>query len=309
MRQAGNWVSGQENSASESRVDVILPAGGKITGEFARIAGQEIKALISLQNVTLLRRAIEVLRETGRIDRIVVVGPDATRAEAESAGADAALPEGDSGPANFFRGLDWLEQNSASSAVSINDGKKEHRVLIVATDLPFLTADSIIRFLDACPPDADISVPVMSQAAMEARFPALPGAYVPLIEGPITTGCAFLIRPEALRRNRARIEAIFAARKNQLAMARLLGFGFILRYVLRRLSVRDIETQCCRILDCSGAAILDAAPELAFDMDTPEEYEYAKSHAAEIENEIKNREKNQAVENKEKSEVADYARN
>ena len=291
MRQAENRVNRQEAGASTNQVDVVLPAGGKITGEFARAAGQEIKALIPLQNSTLLRHSIEVLRETGRVGKIVVIGPDAARAEAEN--ADAALPEGDSGPENFFRGLDWLERNSEASPAT--KGEKENRVLIVATDLPFLTADSILKFLDACPPDADVSVPVMSQAAMEARFPGLPGAYVPLIEGPVTTGCAFLVSPQALRRNRAHIEAIFAARKNQMAMARLLGLGFILRYALRRLSIRDIETQCRRILDCSGAAILDSAPELAFDMDTPEEYEYAKTHAAEI--------KKQA-----KSEETDYAR-
>ena len=275
----------RETGASASLIDVVLPAGGRIAGEFARVSGQEIKALIALQNKTVLRSLIETLRASGRIGRIVVVGPEETQAEARNAGADAALPEGASGPENFFRGLDWLEENSSGS-----------RVLIAATDLPFLTIDSLVRFLDACPTSAEVAVPVISQADMEARFPGLPGEYVPLREGPVTTGCVFLVSPEVLRRNRAHIEAIFAARKNQIAMARLLGVGFILRYVLRRLSVKDIEIQCRRILNCSGAAILDSAPELAFDMDTPEEYAYAKDYAAEI-----------SAEPKRESEAANHA--
>ena len=265
------YAGGQrEKNNSDALIDVVLPAGGRIAGEFARVSGQEIKALIALKNKTVLRHTIEILRDTGRIGKIVTVGPEETQAEARNAGADAALPEGASGPENFFRGLDWLEQNS--------NGK---RVLIVATDLPFLTADALVRFLDACPKSAEVAVPVISQAAMEARFPGLPGAYVPLREGAVTTGCAFLVSPNVLRRNRAHLEALFAARKNQIAMARLLGISFILRYVLRRLSIKDIEIQCRRILDCSGAAILNSAPELAFDMDTPEEYAHAKALAAE----------------------------
>ena len=266
----------QPKRMPDALADVVLPAGGRIAGEFARASGQEIKALIALGNQTVLRHCIETLRATGRIGNIVVVGPEETQMEARMAGADAALPEGGSGPENFFRGLDWLEQNSGGN-----------RVLIAATDLPFLTEDALIRFLDACPKSAEVAVPVISQAAMEARFPGLPGEYVPLREGLVTTGCVFLVSPEVLRRNRAHIEAIFAARKNQIAMARLLGLNFILRYILRRLSIKDIEKQCRRILNCSGAAILDSAPELAFDMDTPEEYVYAKGYAAEMSEELK----------------------
>lgn len=293
MKQLIYAADREENSAANVMVDVVLPAGGRITGEFARVSGQEIKALIVVSNKTALRRAIEALRATGRVGKIVVVGPEETQSEARNAGADAALPEGVSGPENFFRGLDWLEQNFTPSPGSAN----ENRVLIAATDLPFLSAASLIRFLDACPASAAIAVPVISQAAMEAHFPALPGAYVPLREGPVTTGCVFLVAPNVLRRNQAHIEAIFEARKNQIAMARLLGLGFILRYVLRRLSIKDIEIQCRRILDCSGAAILDSAPELAFDMDTPEEYAYAKAYAA-------NEERNEA---KIESEAANHA--
>ena len=268
--QAKNTENQSKREPYGQLADAVLPAGGRIDGEFARIAGAEIKALIPVQGETVLRRTIRVLRETGRVGKIAVVGPEEALAEARDAGADAALPEGGSGPENFFRGLDWLERNGTAN-----------RIMIAATDLPFLTADALICFLDAC--DAkrpEIAVPVVSQAAMEARFPGLPGEYVPLREGNMTTGCVFLVDPDVLRRNRSSIEAIFTARKNQTAMARLLGPGFIFRFLLRRLSAQDIEAQCRRILNCSGAAIRDSAPELAFDIDTPEEYEYARAAPA-----------------------------
>ncbi len=281
-------TEGQADIPAAGAVNVILPAGGRIEGDFARAAGSEIKALIPFKNKAVLHSIVEALQSTGRVGSIVVIGPEAARVAARDAGATAALPEGASGPENFFRGLDWLAQHSGGQ-----------RVLIVATDLPCLSSNAVTRFLDACPPDADICVPVVSQAAMEARFPGLPGEYVPLREGPMTTGCVFLVAPDALHRNRAPIEAIFAARKNQLAMARLLGIGFLIKYALRRLAVQDIEAQCRRILDCSGAAILDSAPELAFDMDTLEEFTYAQNYSARTDG---------ANETSEESERPDYAR-
>ena len=60
-------------------MDAILPAGGRIEGEFARVAGTEIKALIRFQNESLLQRAIETLKSTEGIHRIVVIGPEECR--------------------------------------------------------------------------------------------------------------------------------------------------------------------------------------------------------------------------------------
>ena len=79
---------------------------------------------------------------------------------------------------------------------------------------------------------------------------------------------AFLVRPDALRRSRVQIERVFAARKSQPAMARLLGPVFIARFLTRRLSVAHIEARCGHILGCRGQAVRGAAPELAFDIDT-----------------------------------------
>jgi hypothetical protein len=50
---------------------------------------------------------------------------------------------------------------------------------------------------------------------------------------------------------------------------------FIARFVCRRLTVPHVQQRCEQILGCTGAAVLDCAPELAFDIDLPDEYRYA----------------------------------
>jgi CTP:molybdopterin cytidylyltransferase MocA len=250
------------------QVDAILPAGGRITGAFAREAGEEIKALISFGGRTILERTVDALRATGRIGRIVVIGPDAIASHPAACGADAVLPEGGpSSPANILRGLGWLRE--------ARGGHLPDRVLVVTTDLPFLTAQAIVAFLDACPPELDMCVPLLRRTEYEARFPDFRISYVRLRDGEWVMGCAFLVNPSAIIEHRDRIEQAFAARKSQLAMIRMLGLGFILRFLTRRLTIADIQDRVLAILGCTGGAVFGCPAELAFDIDLPEEYRYA----------------------------------
>jgi GTP:adenosylcobinamide-phosphate guanylyltransferase len=247
---------------SERAADVVLPAGGRIAGEFARQAGVEVKALIALDGQTILRRTIETLRRTERVGRIVVVGPDAALEEARACGVEGALAEGETGPENILRGLAWLE-NAASQA------------LVVTSDLPFLTPDSLAAFLDACPSHADLAVPLVTRQAFEALFPGTDSEYVALRDGAFTLGCAFLVKPQAVLHNRAHLERLFAARKSQWQMARLIGARAALRFLTKRLTVQDIVDRASHIVRFRGHAILDAPAELAFDIDLPADYDYA----------------------------------
>lgn len=252
------------------KLDVILPAGGRLTGDFAREAGASVKALIRIDDRTVLERTIETLRETGIVNRIVVVGPGELALHPSTRSADTVLPEGDSGPDNIIRGVDWLEAQTGAAK----------RVLVVTTDLPFLTPDGIRDFVEACPDTGDICVPILRGEEFAARFPGSPATFASLADGHWTMACAFLLDPHAVKRNVIRIRQVFDARKSEIAMARLLGPLFILRYLTRRLHVEDIERRCSEILNCRGVAVRNAPPELAADIDTVEEYRYAVTHAA-----------------------------
>jgi len=249
------------------KVDVVLPAGGRIYGEFAIEAGAEVKALISFNGKTVLEHSIETLRDTDCIGRIVVVGPDEIAAHPAAKAADVVLSEGgDSGPANIIRGLEWLHST---------DGKYADRVLIVATDLPFLTPEAIVKFIGSCDPEADFCVPLVRREEFESRFPGAEIEYVHLVDGQWTMGCAFLVNPEAVIKSRSLIENIFSMRKSQLGMVRILGLGFILRFLFGRLTVAHIEKRCNTIIKCKGRAIYASDAALAYDMDKPDEYKYA----------------------------------
>lgn len=248
-------------------MDAILPAGGRIDGTFAAEAGVQVKALLPLGGQTILARTLNALRATGRIECAVVIGPDELAGHPAACAADAVVPETDSGPGNIFRGLDWLQRSGCSNPAK--------RVLIVATDLPFLRPEPLVKFIDACPPDADMCVPVTTKDAFESRFPGAPcRRYTGLREGPVTVGCAFVVNPDALIRNRKHLERVFALRKAAFSVILQLGIGFVARLLLGRLTVADIQRRAGEILQCQTAAVLDSPPELAFDLDRLEDYRY-----------------------------------
>jgi len=245
------------------KVDVILPAGGRISGELAQAAGTEVKALFRLGGKTMLERTLEVVRATGRASRIVVVGPQEAAPYTKGL-ADVVLPETGSGSQNVLQGLEWL------SAVN-----GEEHALIVTTDLPFLTPDALNEFLDACPPQLDLCVPVITRQEFEVRFSRSAARYARLRDGEWLIGCAVLVRPAAVVSNRSLLDRVFAARRSKMAMVRLLGPSFVLRFLTRRLTVKQIEAKALDILGCTGSAIRVCAPELAFDIDYPEDYQHA----------------------------------
>ena len=245
------------------RCDVVLPAGGRITGDFAQQAGTEIKALILFDEETILRRTIQALRASGRVGRIAVIGPEEVLAEAKESGADLMLPEGRTGPDNIYRGLDGLPDVTP-------------HLLIVTGDMPFLTPEAVRDFLALCPDEGEICIPLAERSAFELRYPDLIRTDTRLQDGYFRLGGIFRAEAATLRRIRPHLEQMFAASKNNLQMARLIGIPFIVRYLLRRLTVDQIVARASDILQCGGAAVRHVPPELAFDIDIPEELSYAR---------------------------------
>jgi GTP:adenosylcobinamide-phosphate guanylyltransferase len=248
------------------KIDAVLPAGGRITDVPARGSGTTVKALLRVGPDTVLERTLKELRATGRVQRIAVVGPQEVCRYAERL-ADVVLPDAGSGVGNILRGLEWVR--------SANEGAWPRPALILTTDLPFLTANAITGFLDACPPEMEFCAPVLNRQEFEARFSRSHSRFVRLRDGDWMIGCAFLVHPRAVLRKRLMIERAFAARRSQIGMARLLGPLFVLRFLTRRLSVRQVEAKCFELLGCAGSGIRGCAPELAFDIDYISDYHYA----------------------------------
>lgn len=235
----------------------VITAGGTVDGAFARALGTDVKALAPFGPGTLLDAALEACAAAG-IDGVAVIGGGAVRDHLR--GRDVrVLDAAEDGGTNVMRALDaWQGE----------------RFVYLTSDLPFANGEGL-RALVRESAGFALTMGVADAAAYDRRFPGAPPYGVVLGREKIVNACAFVIAPEAVDPVRDFALRAFAARKNLVALARLLGPALIARFVLRRLRVDHVEQYARRTLQLPIAAIRGCDPGLCYDVDTLEEYHYA----------------------------------
>ena len=244
-------------AAKGKLVNAVITAGGRVGGDFARSLGTDVKALAPLGGSTMLDRAIEAARGAG-VAEIAVIGGAEVRAHCADR-VDAVIDAAQDGGENVLRAL------AAGNGAPL---------LYLTSDIPFVTAEALRRFRERSAPFA-IAMPLATHDAYVRRFPDAPPHLIELGGERLANGNVFFIASEAIEPLRSWATRFFAARKSKLAMARLLGPGLLLRYVLGTLTIGAIETKAEKTLGLPVAAIRDCDPEICFDVDTLDEYRYA----------------------------------
>ncbi len=247
-------------------MDAVIPAGGTISDDYARVIGTPHRALapVGPDGRPVMQIVVDALRESGFVGRIIGVAAPAVAERITY--VDVWLSAGESGPENILRGLSQARQNTPA--------------LVCTSDLPLMTANSVTQFIAACRAEADITVGLVKADALNAMFPdAPPSRFVHLGDiGPVTMGGLFQMRPDVLARNQSLLNAVFTARKSQARMAALLGPRLVWQFATRRLTLAAIVARAEHVLGCRVEVVLNTPPELAYDMDTADDYAYA--HAA-----------------------------
>jgi GTP:adenosylcobinamide-phosphate guanylyltransferase len=237
-------------------------AGGRVDGELAAALGTPIKALARVGAGTLLDMAIAAARGGGAA-RVAVIGGAEVRDHCASA-VDAVVDESVDGGENLRRAF--------GEAV-------DAPLLLLASDLPFVAAASIAAFLAAAR-GAGLAMPLADADAYRAAFPGAPAHHTNLAGERVVNGSVFYFGPGVATRVLSVAQQLFAARKNSLGMARLLGAPLLVRFALGRLRVEDIEARAFERLGLRARAVRGSAPDLCYDVDTLTDYRYAVARAA-----------------------------
>jgi hypothetical protein len=77
----------------------------------------------------------------------------------------------------------------------------------------------------------------------------------------------FYFNPEIKDKCKDFTEKMLDYRKSPTKMARVLGFGFLLRLALGVLTINAIQRKCEALLGIRGAAIISPYPEIGNDVD------------------------------------------
>lgn len=218
----------------------------------AEYGGASHKALIHLQGETLLARVVAALRRAGATRIAVISGTPQVRAEAERLGAEV---------------LD----ESAGPSLSVKAGAERlgTPLLVTTADHALLRPEWVTRFLADAPAGVDVAALVAPRAAVEAAAPGTQRTWLKLADGD-WSGCNlfYLATPRAV----AVIDLwrrVESERKRPWRMARILGPGMLLRYVARRLALRDAAVRLGKMAGVEASIVTTPFGLASVDVDKP----------------------------------------
>ncbi len=164
---------------------------------------------------------------------------------------------------NVRRGLDALEPL---------DGE----LLVAAADAPLIRPRHLAAFLArARASGAQLCYPVVRREVCERAFPGVERTWVRLRDGSFTGGNVFLLRGSSARRAAGAGEDLLELRKSPIRLARTVGLWFLLRYLLGRVTLAEVQARFSRVLGVDGRAVVVDDPEIGVDVDKPGDLELA----------------------------------
>jgi len=242
----------------ERQYDVIILAGYATEPDALSLeTGEPCKALLPLKGRPMVSYVLSALRASGRMRRLVLVGLSSEQlGETFTDIPVVHLPNRHDTVDNMLAGIEAL-------------GDADW-VLFCSADIPLLTPEAIRDFLARCEAtSADLYYPIVSREDMERRFPGSGRSFRQLVDGWFAGGDIYLVRPQLVQAHAAFARTLTARRKSAWGLARALGLEIILRFLIHRLRIADLERRANKILQCTCKAIISPYPELAMDVDKP----------------------------------------
>ncbi len=256
---------------AENGLSALVLAGSRPDGDpLARYAGVSHKALIEVAGATMIERVVAALAAVPAVSRILIA---IERPEALSALPGLRAPRCPKPVAI----VPAAYSPSASVAAVL---EREGTPLVVTTaDHALLMPQWLGAFLDACPPEADVTLALARKDAVVACAPATQRTYLRFADGDYS-GCNLFCfqRPSAERAVRLWGE-IEAHRKAPLKMMLRLGIGAALRYRLGRLRLDDALARLGTLSGTSIRAVELADGRAAIDVDKPADLELVRALA------------------------------
>lgn len=256
----GEKTSNEQNSASRNlKINALILAGGTLKGD---VAGNTEKGSLRIGGESMVSIVAHQLVDTGAVDSILL---------------SASQPALDSiGPIDGVESLVVSDDEPLIHKLELGLRKLggQGSVLVVAGDIPLITAEAIRDFVRSGLEDgSSVVYPLIPRDVVEASFPEGERTWVRLKGGQYTGGNLLLVDSEVMLSNMSLIKKTFEARKSPLRMLGIIGIGFAIKFLLRMVSISDVNKRVTRIVGAPAAMILSEYAEIGFDVDKAEDLE------------------------------------
>jgi len=253
----------------EKRIDAVILAGGEPdkVDPLLEYAQAQKKPLIKIAGKEMVRYVVEALAGSSRVGCIIIVGLS------PEDGIELAAP------VEYVETVGDMLDNLVAGIERVMEVDPDvERVVLSSVDIPLLTTEMVDYLIDTClETDHDVYYTIVEKSTMEARFPGSRRSFVPLRGGSFAGGDINMAKVSALQANLPLARQAMEARKNFWQQVRLLGFGTLIKFAFRRLTIADAERVASRALGCRGRAIVTSYPEMGMDVDKPHQLDMARA--------------------------------
>ena len=225
------------------------------------------KSLVKLGEKTMIEWIVGALQAAKGIDDVLIVG--ITEEMAAEAGVVfdrpvAYLPASGNVVTNNYNAVRYWQSQKPD----------RDTYLLCLGDVPLINAEMVDYYIEACQPhNCVLYYSVVTDEVMEARFPGSNRSFVRFTEANVAGGDIYIFKAALLQKNEAFFQAFVEARKNAFQLARTLGFKFLIKLILRRLSLAELEETGQRIFNEPIKVVPVKYAELGMDADKPNQIE------------------------------------
>ena len=243
-------------------VPVIVLAGERPGGGLlARHFGVAANALVAVAGIPTIERVVTTLRQSRMVGDGLLCGPQRRVVESSDV-FGRLLANGD------YR---WIApcENPAESALSALDHLDRWPVLMTTADHALLTPQIVESFCTkAASSSADLVVGLALFDVVHAAFPQSRRTVLKFADGGRCGTNLFYLRSPAACGALQFWKALQSDRKQPLRMARHLGPGLLIRYVLGNLKVQQALDAIAERAGCTIGFVDVTEPQAAVDVDS-----------------------------------------
>lgn len=244
--------------------DAIILAGGENSEHLSKFSSQSYEAMIEIAGKPMVTFVADALAASPQVKRIFIMGPIPQLKKCDFPKDTILLEGGRTLVETIQLGMKALGHNN--------------KVLVVTADIPLLTPEAIADFFRQCAAvEADLYYPIVSKEINNKYYPGNKRTYVRFKDGTYTGGNIFLVNPVIVPQCLAVAEKLIDNRKNPFKLCCLLGWGFVLKFLLGTLSLIKVRERVEALLGITGAVVQSRYPELGIDVDKPSDLELVRT--------------------------------
>ncbi len=247
------------------RCDIVVLGGGKSLGKFG---DAECKAYVRIGGKMMAERVLATMKKCVDYGKLVYVSASDSVPETIRSIADRTVTGGARLIESAARGLEATDAEYAA---------------FVPSDIPLVTEESFRDFMDKCRNgDASFFYSFVRKETSEKKYPGLRHTYVKLKDGTFCGGSFFLVKRADFPKGESFFRLLSEKRKNPLELAALFGPLNIAKMLMGILSIRDLEKRASKIIGAKVSSFESEHPEMAFNVDEPEDVERAEAELSRL---------------------------